>query len=348
MGLTDILLSYYGDVPYHNTRHALDVRDRAVSLASQIAGLDCGQAEIAALGHDVCIGARLPSGQTQEQFSSSVVGRVLDNYGFARGYTDAVVTAIVETSPHAVPKTALGKILRAADLAIFAEQCYRDGFARMMREANASSERDFLLDIERTLASSLFQSIRLTNRYWGERGESAWHEGVLSNIVAHHRELFPDDPVIVEIGPGANPLVLYEHTGGLVIGVEPGCWEREAAVTLMRASHSPIELIVPGTGRALPVVFRPDVMYFVNTALRCPEAFDCDAIRFADPLAVLVRETYSPSDGFAGSVSEAIDHICTRIAPAGYSLALISSPAGPGRPAPDAFEASFKKSWGGG
>lgn len=293
------LLSLYEAKPYHNALHAIEVRDRALKFAelaaSQGRGVDFEAVELAALGHDACFGAdyRRAGFTSMEEMSANVCVQVLIGLGVSRDTADTVKTAILATHPQGTLRTVEAKILRAADLGGLADD-YEEGFDRLMSEIGAKDARQFYLESLKLLMRYLWPEIRLSDGFYNLRGASGWHNRVLDNLVGHFRRLF-DEPVVLEVGAGANPIVLQMDTPGLVIGVEPDETARKDAVIILSGAEKR-ELIVPGRGDAIPLSKCPDEMLFVNTALIRPEAVCLPEInRLLCPNGtVSVVESYTP------------------------------------------------------
>ena len=290
----------YTNLPYHNWQHALTVHDRALAILQKIQSLtdvdiNVNIIELATYGHDACFGADIKGFKSQEHFTAHIIENMLRK-DYDEDFVSAVTQAILATNPWIEPISIEAKILRAADMGgLMHYDIYREDFNKLMQENEANNEREFLLKSLNFLALYIWPSVHLTPNYYNTRGTSAWHSNTISNIIRHYRELF-DEPVIVEIGSGANPCVLFEEIEGLVIGVEPDKTARKDAISLLWGNKK-TELIVPGTGAIIPVEEAIDSLRYYNVVLRHTEALNSNEINRLKPQNVEIIETFSPTLG---------------------------------------------------
>jgi hypothetical protein len=292
----------YPNLPYHNAKHAAIVRDRALAIAGklqQVADVELNLDIIqeAAELHDACFGdEKAKDYQSQEHYTAEVAGDLLKEQNCDENFITTVQSSIIATNPWQEPQTIEEKILRAADMGgLMNYDTYREDFEKLMAEANTTNEREFLLNSISFLSLYIWPTIHLTPGYYNERGASEWHSNTLSNIIQHYKELF-DEPVIVEVGSGANPCVLFENMEGLVIGIEPDYMARKDSITLLWGNKK-TEIITPGDGSRMPIEEEIDCLRYYNVVLRHTEALNEDEINRVGPTQIEVVESYSPTLG---------------------------------------------------
>lgn len=103
------------DLPYHNLKHVLDVRDAALNIAGVegIAGDDLRLIELAALLHDIGF---VDGAKDHESSSARMARNILSPFGYSTRDIETVCGMIMATKLPQSPATPLEKILCDADL----------------------------------------------------------------------------------------------------------------------------------------------------------------------------------------------------------------------------------------
>jgi predicted metal-dependent HD superfamily phosphohydrolase len=185
----------YGDLPYHNWRHATTARGDGLRLAERCrkynVPINAKAVEIALLFHDAdyaedhaALG--FPS---KEALSAHVAGVDLLKIGYPLDFIGVVKSCILATHRDAVLTTNEQKATRAADLAQMAApyEVFRYNSDALRKEheiltGKPLSAQEWVDKTRTVVGFYLGQDIRLTPEHDDESGRSVFHTRVMSNL----------------------------------------------------------------------------------------------------------------------------------------------------------------------
>lgn len=196
---------------YHNAGHAVETAFHAIRIAKRYnkinpsSKIDPYIAGLAGLLHDIHYGGELRGHTSFEERSAESAYILLKTLGLNEDQARRIESAIYETHAEVTPKTILGKILRAADLAPSAssEERFNRNFLALKAESERTrgpmTEENFFVGSMRFFAKYLAPMIHLTPEAFRD-GASEFHSNALTFIIKKFRGLFPGEPVSCSIG----------------------------------------------------------------------------------------------------------------------------------------------------